>query len=65
MLPSFFIPTMSHHFQRLVKIYYFPLDFLKAWQSVLIRKIKLLTFSFITTTFLDILDKNRYQHKTS
>ena len=53
------------HFQRLVKIYYLSLNFLKAWQSVLIRKIKLLNFSFITTTLLDFLDKNSYQHNTS
>ena len=65
MLPRFCIPTMSHHFQRLVKIYYLSLDFLKGWQSVLIRKIKLLTFSFTTTTLLDVLDKSRYQHNIS
>ena len=32
---------------------------------VLIRKTKLLTFSFITATLLDVLDKNRYQHNIS
>ena len=44
--------------QILVKTYYLLLDFLKACQSVLIRKKRFLTFSFITTTLLDILDKN-------
>ena len=53
-----------HNFQRLVKIYYLSLDFLKTRQSALIRKIKLLTFNFITTTLLDVLDKNRYQQNT-
>ena len=56
---------MSHHFQMLVKIYYLLLDFLKAEQSVLIIKIFFLTFRFITTTLLDVLDKNRYPHSTS
>ena len=56
---------MLHHFQRLIKICYLSLDFLKVWQSVLIRKLELLTFSFITTTLLDVLDKNRYQHNLS
>ena len=65
MLPLFCIPNTSHDFQRLVKNYYLSLDFLKAWQIVLIRKIKLFTFSFITTTLFDVLDKNRYQHNTS
>ena len=51
---------MSHHFQWHVKIYYLPLDFLKALQSVLIRRIKLFTFSFIATTLLDVLNKNIY-----
>ena len=57
MTPWFCIPTMSHYFQRFVKIYCLLLDFLKACQSVLIRKMRLLTFSFITNTLLDVLDK--------
>ena len=59
MLPWFCILTMP--IKRLVKIYFLLLDFLKACQNVLIRKIRFLTFSFITTTLLDVLDKNRYQ----
>ena len=50
-------PYHVTYFQRIAKIYYLSLDFLKAWQSVLIRKIKLLTFTFITTTLLDVLVK--------
>ena len=53
-------PTMSHCFQRLVKTYYLLLDFLKASQNILIRNIRFLTFSFITTTLLDVLDKRKY-----
>ena len=53
-------PTMSHCFQRLVKTYYLLLDFLKAAQNILIRNIRFLTFSFITTTLLDVLDKRKY-----
>ena len=56
---------MSHYFQRLVKSYYLLLDFLKACQDVLIRKIRSLTFSFISTTLLDVLDKNKYEHNIS
>ena len=56
---------MSNYFQNLVKTYYLLLDYLKARQSVLIRKTRFLTLSFITTTLSDVLDKNRYQHKTS
>ena len=51
MLLWFCITTISHCFQRLVQAYYLLLDFRKACQSVLIRKIKFLAFSFITTTF--------------
>ena len=65
MRPWFCIPTMSHYFQRLVKSYYLLLDFLKACQNVLIRKIRSLTFSFISTTLLDVLDKNKYEHNIS
>ena len=56
---------MSQCFQRLVKTFYLWLDFFKACQSVLIRRIRFLTFSFISTTFLDVSDKSRYQHNTS
>ena len=46
--------------------YYLPWDFLQVWENVLIRKIKLFTFSFIFTTLtLNVLDKNRYQHNAS
>ena len=51
--------------QRLAKIYYLPLDFLMACQSASIRKTRILTFSFITTNILDVLDKSRYQDNTS
>ena len=53
-------PTLSHCFQRLVKTYYLLLDFLKASQNILIRNIRFLTFSFITTTLLNVLDKRKY-----
>ena len=53
---------MSHYIQRLVKNYYLLLDFLKACQSVLIRNIGFFTFSFITTTLHDVLNKKRYQN---
>ena len=33
-----------------------------AYQSVFIKNIRFLTFNFITTTLLDVLDKNRHQH---
>ena len=49
-------PTMSQCL-RLVKAYYIFLDFSKASQSVLIRNIRLSTFSFITTTLHDVIDK--------
>ena len=51
--------------QRLVKIYYLSLDFLTSYQSVSIRKTRFLTFSFITSNNLDVLDKSRYQDNTS
>ena len=35
------------------------------FQSVLITEIRFLTFSFLTTALLDVLDKSRYQHNTS
>ena len=41
------------------------LDFFKACESILIRNIRFLTISFITTTLNDILNKNRCQHNTS
>ena len=56
---------MSHCFQRLVETNYLWLYFLKACQSVSFENIRYLTFSFMTTTLDDVLDKNRYQHKTS
>ena len=43
---------------------YLPLDCLKACQSVLTGNVRFLTFSFITTTLHDILNKKRYQHNT-
>ena len=64
MLAWLSIPNMSHCFERIVKTYYSLLDFLKACQCVLIRNIRLLTFSFITTTVPDV-HKNRYQHNIS
>ena len=48
---------MSHCFQRLSKTYYLLLDYIQAFQSVLIKNIRFLTFSFITTTLQDVLDK--------
>ena len=63
MLPWFCIPTMSRHFQSLSKFV------ICHWISLRLDKVsrieKLLTFSFITTTFLDVLDKKRYQHNKS
>lgn len=53
---------MSNSFQRLVKNYNLLLHFLKAWQSLLIRNIKFLTFSFVTNTLHDVLDKAGYQN---
>ena len=53
---------LSHYIQRLVKNYNLLLYFLKAWQSLLIRNIKFLTFSFVTKTLHDVLDKVRYQN---
>ena len=54
---------MLHCFQRFSKTYYFLLDFLMSFQSVLIRNIRFLVqiLRFITTTLHDGLDKNRYQ----
>ena len=48
---------MSHCFQGLFKTYYLLLDFLQAFQSVLIKNIRFLTFSSITTTLHNVLDK--------
>ena len=64
MLPRFCIITISHCFGRLSKAYYLLLDVLKACQSVLIGKVRSLTFISITTTLLDVLGKNRYQYNT-
>ena len=54
---------MLHCFQRFCKTYYFLLDFLMSFQSVLIRNIRFLVqiLRFITITLHDGLDKNRYQ----
>ena len=64
MLAWFSTPNMSPCFQRLIKTYYLLLAFLKTCQSVLIRNIRFLAFSFITTT-VDDVHKNRYQHNIS
>ena len=56
---------MSHCFQRFVKNYYLVLDFFKPLQNVLIRNIRFLTLSFITTTLYDVLNKNKYQNNIS
>ena len=56
---------MSHCFQRLVKNYYLVLDFFMPLQNVLIRNIRFLTLSLITTTLYDVLNKNKYQNNIS
>ena len=61
MLARFWIPSISHSSQRLVKTC-FLLDYSKACQIILIRNMRFLTFSFMTTTLHDVLKKNRYQH---
>ena len=63
-LRDFVSLPISQCFQKLVKTHLLLLDCLKACQSALIRNIRFFTFSFITTTLPDVLNKNRYQYNT-
>ena len=56
--------TISQCFQRLIKTYHLFLYCYKACQSALIKNIRSFTFSFITASLHNGLNKNGYQHNT-
>ena len=58
--PTIYITLLFKDISKLIIGHWIGLRLIKV-----IKNIKLLTFSFITTTFHYVINKNRYQHNAS